>query len=146
MDTEYKTININKNKDDEIILNWKFNIQSLKTFKNTKNGKKSYVTFIASLPYTLSKLLDNDYVFFYKKENNVYLTSKEPLCYCKRIKINDRKQNIINHENSRASKLITLPKVMFDDLHTKSLIIYELNTFKKDEINNKRGQISCHVL
>ena len=145
MDNEYKTIDINKNKHDEIILNWKFNIQSLKSVKKTKNGEKTYITFIASLPYSLYKLLGKDYVFFYKKDDDVFLTSKKPFGFHKKIKINNRKQKN-NSKNSRATKLITLPKVMFNDLNTKSLVIYELNTFKKDEINQKRGQISCRIL
>lgn len=147
MDNEYKTINVNKNDKDEIILNWKFKIQSLKSIKKTKNGDKSYVTFIASLPYTLCKFLGTDYVFFYKKDDNVFLTSEKPFNKVyKKIKINNRKRNIKNCENSRATKLITLPKIMFKDLNNKSLVIYELNTFKIDECNKKRGQISCRVL
>lgn len=64
----------------------------------------------------------------------------------KKIKVNNRKQNIKNSEISRANKLITLPKVIFNDLNNKSIIIYELNTFKMDECNQKRGQITCQVL
>lgn len=109
--------------------------------RTMKDGSvKEYVitTNRATFPYDLYKLLEieaddegKEYIYFYLKDNKIYVSKDIPAVFdeMKKIRLNKRRgyvKDLVDPSISRRSKIVSLPKNVFVD--SGDVIRYYLNT------------------
>lgn len=143
-------ININ-NSDIQLIDDYNL-IKNTTKITNSVGETKRYVAYNCSFPYIFIEMFNHPkHIFYYEKNNNFYITNKEPSKYYnfKKITLHSRKNSkqktSKENDDKKWAKLITVPKTLMGNVGNYKKLNYVLHCNKKDYVNGRYGLLQVYL-